>query len=252
MLHYFKFRRELFAPRAAKEVYAKRGAGRGWPDECPPIRAASAFGFDILANFDVTFVRKRSSDWRVEDDVVVESDFDYTASEDAPGRPLSQRYAWFWERGQKLPHPISDNVYEAINNQVKVSSFLFLKTDPNELLLFTDVPNSDRKWRAMTALVDTDWYPASYPWHTVIELDRREKRVTIERGEVLCRVIPVRRDTYFAAEMPPHAFDEFFARGQQWLATHGKFEHEKVQAGGTVDITRTYVRQQMKSRFVVM
>jgi hypothetical protein len=59
--------------------------------------------------------------------------------------------------------------------------------------------------------------------------------------------MPVRRDTYFAGPMSQQGFDEFFARGQQWLATHGKFEHE-----GTVDITRTYVRQQMKSRFVVM
>ena len=247
MLHYFKFRQELFGLQPAREVYVKRGAGKGWPEECPPVRAASAFGFDILANFDVTFVRKRNGDWRVERDVVIESDFDYTPSEDAPGRPLSQQYAWFWERGQKLPHAISDNVYEAIKNQVKVSSFLFLKTDPNELLLFTDVPNVTRPWRPMTALVDTDWYPASYPWHTVIELSREEKRVTIGKGEVLCRVMPVRRDTYFAGPMSPQSFNEFFARGQQWLATHGRFEHE-----GTVDITRTYVRQQMKSRFVVM
>ena len=252
MLHYFKFRQELFAPQPAREVYVKRGAGKGWPDECPPIRAASAFGFDVLANFDVTFVRKRNGDWRVERDVVIESDFDYSPSEDAPGRPLSQQYAWFWAKGQKLPHAISDNVYEAIKNQVKVSSYLFLKTDPNELLLFTDVPNAQRPWRAMTALVDTDWYPASYPWHTVIELDRRERRVTIAKGEVLCRVMPLRRDTYFAGQMSPQSFDEFFARGQQWLATHGKFEHETVDEGGAVDITRTYVRQQMKSRFVVM
>jgi hypothetical protein len=138
---------------------------------------------------------------------------------------------------------------------VKVSSYLFLKTDPNELLLFTDVPNARRAWRPMTALVDTDWYPASYPWHTVIELDRGAKRITIKKGEVLCRVIPVRRDTYFAGAMSPQSFDDFFARGQQWLATHGKVEHEDVrgaQPKGTVDITRTYVRQQMKSRFVVM
>jgi len=247
MLHYFKFRQELFAPQPARDVYVKRGPGKGWPEECPPVRAANAFGFDLLANFDVTFVRKRSGDWRVERDVVIESDFDYSASDDRPGRPLSQRYAWFWERGQKLPHAISDNVYKAINHQAKVSSYLFLKTDPNELLLFTDVPNVNRPWRPMTALVDTDWYPASYPWHTVIELDRREKRVTIRKGEVLCRVMPVWRDTYFAGAMPPQSFDDFFARGQQWLATHGRFEHE-----GTVDITRTYVRQQMKSRFVVM
>ena len=57
------------------------------------------------------------------------------ASEDAEGKPLTQQYAWFWEKGQKLPHVISDNVYAEISNQVKVSSFLFLKTDPNEMLL---------------------------------------------------------------------------------------------------------------------
>jgi hypothetical protein len=255
MLHYFKFRQELFAPQPAREVYRKRGPGKGWPEECPPIRAANAFGFDILTNFDVTFVRKRDGEWRVENDIVIQSDFAYAASDAAPGRPLSQQYAWFWQRGQKLPHVISDNVYKEINNQAKVSSFLFLRTDPNELLLFTDVPNVSRPWRAMTALVDTDWYPASYPWHTVIELSRDERRITIKKGEVLCRVMPLRRDTYFAAQMSPQGFDEFFARGQQWLATHGKFEHEDVrqaQPAGTVDITRTYVRQQMKSRFVVM
>src|SRR5687767_13483870 len=176
MLHYFKFRRELFAPRAAKEVYVKRGPGRGWPEECPPIRAASAFGFDLLANFDVTFVRTSRSDsgWRVEPDTVIQSDFDYAGSDDGSGAPLTQQYAWFWGKGQRLPHVISDNVYAAIRNQVKVSSYLFLKTDPNELLYLTDVPNLDRPWRAITALVDTDWYPASYPWHTVIELSPKE------------------------------------------------------------------------------
>ena len=60
-------------------------------------------------------------------------------------------------------------------------------------------------------------------------------------------MIPVRRDTYFAQQMSPSQFDDYFARGQRWLATHGEVQHE-----GTVDITRTYVRQQMKSRFVVL
>jgi len=247
MLHYFKFRQDLFDPQPAKEVYRKPGKGKGWPEECPPIRAANAFGFDLMANFDVTFVRKRDGSWRAEPDMVIESDFDYAASESSAGSPLTQQYAWFWDKGQKLPHVISDNVYAEINNQVKVSSFLFLKTDPNELLYFTDVPGAARPWRAMTALVDTDWYPASYPWHTVIELSRDEKRVSIQKGEPLCRVIPVRRDTYFAGAMSPAAFDDFFARGQQWLATHGQVQHE-----GNVDITRTYVRQQVKSKFVVM
>src|SRR3954465_15831373 len=85
MLHYFKFRQELLAPAAAREVYVKPGAGKGWPEECPPIRAANAFGFDLLANFDVTFVRTRGERWRVERDVAIESDFDYAGSDDADG-----------------------------------------------------------------------------------------------------------------------------------------------------------------------
>lgn len=246
MLHYFKFRQDLFAPRPAKEIYVKRGPGKGWPEECPPIRAANAFGFDLLANFDITFLQTRGR-WRVKTDTTIDSDFDYSTHEELQGSPLSQQYAWFWEKDQKLPHVITDNVYAQINNQVKISSYLFLKTDPNELLYVTDIPNLHRPWRAITALIDTDWYPASYPWHCVIELDRREKRITIKKGEPLCRIIPVRRDTYFAQEMPPRAFDDFFARGQRWLATHGQVQHE-----GTVDMTRTYVRQQAKSKFVVM
>jgi hypothetical protein len=246
MLHFYKFRQDLFGPVPAREVYTRRPAGKGWPEQCPPIRAANSFGFDILANFDLTFVQSKGK-WRVESDIVIQSDFDYAGSEDSPGEPLSQQYAWFWEKGQKLPHVISDHVYEQINNQVKVSSFLFLKTDPNEILLMTDPPNLTRSFRTISAVIDTDWYPASYPWHVVLELDRREKKISISKGDVLCRVLPVRRDTYFAGEMSPASFDEFFARGQQWLATHGQFEHE-----GTVDITRTYVKQQVKSKFVVL
>ena len=106
---------------------------------------------------------------------------------------------------------------------------------------------SGNPWKAMTALIDADWYPASYPWHCVVELDPSQKRIEIQKGETLCRIMPVRRDTYFAKQMSPMEFDDFFARGQQWLATHGQVQHE-----GTVDITRTYVRQQIKSKFVVM
>ncbi len=249
MLHYFKFRQDLFDPEPAKEVYIKRPTGRGWPEECPPIRAANAFGFDLRANFDITFVRTKTTPngWRVEPDVTIDSDFDYAVDDQAAGTPLQQQYAWFWEKGQTLPHVISDNVFDAIKNQVKISSYLYFKTDPNELLLITEPPNQRKPWRAVSAVVDTDWYPASYPWHTVIELDASEKTIRIEKGEPLARVVPVRRDTYFAQPMSPTAFDEFFAKGQQWLTTHGRAEHE-----GVVDITRTYVRQQMKSRFAVL
>jgi hypothetical protein len=246
MLHYFKFRQDLFDPRPARDVYIKRGKGKGWPEECPPIRAANAFGFDVLANFDLTFVQSRKG-WRVEEDIVIDSDFNWSADDDSAGSPLSQQYAWFWKKGQKLPHPISDNVYETIRNQVKVSSFLFIQTDPNELLLMTDVPNMSRPWRAMSAVIDTDWYPASYPWHCVLELDWKVKRITIKKGEPLCRLMPLRRDAYFAGQMNPEEFDRFFARGQQWLASHGS-----IHPRGDVDITRTYVRQQVKSKFIVL
>src|SRR5215210_6993809 len=109
MLHFFKFRQELFAPVPARDVYVKRGPGKGWPEECPPIRAANGFGFDLLANFNLTFVQNRGR-WEVLKDVVVQSDFDYAGSEESEGRPLSQQYAWFWEKGQKIPHAISDQV----------------------------------------------------------------------------------------------------------------------------------------------
>ena len=253
MLHYFKFRQDLLDPTPARDVYIKRGKGRGWPEECPPIRAANGFGFDLLANFDLTFVREdaRGAKWRVVKDVVIESDFDYAASEASEGSPLVQQYAWFWEKGQKLPHVITDNVYKEIANQVKVSSYLFLRTDPGEVLLVTEVPNLRRKWRAMSALIETDWYPASYPWHVVLELDRSEKRIAIKNGEPLARVIPVRREEYRAGQMSPEAFAEFFDEGQKWLATHGKFEHEAA-AEGVADITGTYRKQQKRAKFVVL
>src|SRR5436305_2725472 len=109
MLHYFKFRQELFDPQAARDVYVKRGAGKGWPEHCPPIRAANSFGFDLLANFDVTFVQTRGN-WRVVKPVVIDSDFTWSSSKAREGSALTQEYAWFWEKGQKLPHVISDNV----------------------------------------------------------------------------------------------------------------------------------------------
>jgi Family of unknown function (DUF6065) len=246
MLHFRKFRDDLFGPVAGKDVYVKRTAGKGWPEECPPFRAANAFGWDILANFDVTFVKTKRG-WTVQPDTVIESDFAYAATEDSPGVPLEQQYAWFWEKGQTIPHAITDNVFMQIKNQVKISSYLFLKTDPGEVLLLTDVPNVVRPWKAISALIETDWYPASYPWHCVVELDASEKRIKIKKGETLCRLIPVRRDTYFAREMSVREFDDFFSRAQRWLATHGKSEHE-----GVVDITHTYSRQQGKAKFIVM
>src|ERR1700722_11870504 len=109
MLHYYKSRQTLFAPQPAKEIYIRRRAGRGWPEECPPIRAANSLGFDLLANFYLTFVQKRGK-WTFGKDVIVRSDFGYAPNPESEGRPLDQQYAWFWEKGQQLPHVISDHV----------------------------------------------------------------------------------------------------------------------------------------------
>jgi hypothetical protein len=99
----------------------------------------------------------------------------------------------------------------------------------------------------MSAVIETDWYPACYPWHVVIELNPKQKRIAIRKGEPICRLIPLKRDTYTASQMSQGQFSAFFDRGQQWLATHGRFEHE----GSVADITRTYVKQQRRSKFVV-
>ena len=106
MLHFFKFRQDLFDPTPAKDVYVKRPTGRGWPEECPPIRAANSFGYDILANFDIAFTRKRDGTWKVEPDVIIESDFNWSDDDESDGAPLNQQYAWFWDKGQTLPHKI--------------------------------------------------------------------------------------------------------------------------------------------------
>ncbi|MEM6312587.1 MAG: hypothetical protein AAF743_00755, partial [Planctomycetota bacterium] len=74
MLRYYKFRDELFAPVPAKDVYTKRPAGHGWPEQCPPVRAANAFGFDLLANYDITFHRTDDG-WDIDRQVTLASDF---------------------------------------------------------------------------------------------------------------------------------------------------------------------------------
>jgi len=252
MIKFYKFRQDLFSPVAGREIQHKPGKGKGWPEECPPIRGANGFGFDLLANFDLEFQFARGN-WTLKKPIIVQSDFEWSPDEEIPGAQLTQEYAWFWEKGQKLPHVISDNVYESIKHQVKVSTFLYLASDPNEILLITDVPNMKRPFRAISALVETDWYPANYPWHCVLELNPDAKRIVIKKGDPLCRVIPVRRDTYFAKQMDPAEFDTFFERGQRWLKNHGRpHGHGEEAPAGTLDITRTYVRQQTKSSFQVM
>lgn len=256
MLHYYKFSSEVLDLVPAREVYVKRGPGKGWPEECPPLRAANAFGWDVLSSTELVFQRKGQG-WVLETERELESDWLFEAhgggdgEEEGPGASsgvaIHQKNAWFWDKGQTLPHVITPEVYASLRHQVKVSTFLFLRTDPNELLYIGDIPNVSRPFRAFSALVDTDWYPASYPWHCVLELDSSLERVVIEKGAPLCRLLLLRRDAYFAQEMSLREFEEFFQRGQQWLARYGKGE-----PGENMDITRRYSKQQSKSSFHVI
>ena len=114
MIRFAKFRQELFGPVPGQEIYHKPGKGKGWPEECPPIRAANAFGFDMLANFDLDF-RYVGDTWVVKHPLVIESDFVWAPDPRSGGLPLTQEYAWFWQKGQTLPHVITDNVYEVLH-----------------------------------------------------------------------------------------------------------------------------------------
>ena len=250
MLRFYKFAEEIPAPAPARAVYEERQSGKGWPEECPPLRAANAFGWDVLAAHDMSF-EQRSGRWTVAEPVDVESDWAYSASDDkeraADEEPMVQRNAWFWDEDQILPHAISGEVYKNISNQVKVSTFLYIASDENELVYMTDIPNVERPFRALSALIDTDWYPASYPWHCVLVLSPAEKEIHISRGEPLCRLFTVRRDHYFASEMTPSEFEGFFHRSQEWLRRYGKGEKDDM-----VDITGNYVKQQRLSKFSVI
>lgn len=253
MLHFRRFCEEVLAPEPARESYVQRGSGRGWPEQCPPVRGACAFGFDVRASVDVELARGADGRWVVEAGGSLTADWAYAAADEddegeAAAPPQVQEAAWGWDENQVLPHVISPEVAPLLRDQFKLSTFLYLATDPNELLLFTDVPHGPRRpFRVLSALVETDWYPASYPWHCVIELDAAAQRVTVARGEPLCRIVPVRREAYLAREMDDAAFGAFFDRGQAWLARHGKGD-----PGEMMDITGAYARQQLKPAFRVV
>ena len=246
MLRYYRFHADLPHLAPARPVYSKPGAGSGWPSHCPPIRAASACGWDVINPFTMRFVRDADGRWDIEEAVEVRSDVEL----DGGAAPHPQLNAWFWEKGQQRPHVISDNVYAAIHHQCKVSTFLYLETEPGWMLWLRGVPGLSRAWSTMEAIIETDWYRPAHPWHGVIELPRIENsprsEVVIEAGEPLFRLIPLHRAEYEAKEMSGLEFGEHFARGQQWLGQHGR-----DPVDGDVDITGTYARQQQAACFKV-
>jgi hypothetical protein len=122
---------------------------------------------------------------------------------------------------------------------VPISEVDVLATAPGSNLIVLNTNDA----HPITAVIDTDWYPASYPWHTVIELNRDQKRITIRKGEPLCRVIPVRRDTYFAQEMPPADFEAFFARAPEMRReAHLRYEHHCFASSDRTSDTSASIR----------
>ena len=63
MLHYRRFSEEVLHPVPASEAYVKREGGKGWPEQCPPVRAANAYGFDVLASVDLELVKDDEGRW---------------------------------------------------------------------------------------------------------------------------------------------------------------------------------------------
>lgn len=246
MLRYYRFHADLPHPVPAKAAYASPGPGSGWPEHCPPIRAANAFGWDVVNPFAIRFLRDKEGNWEVEEAVEVLSDIEL----DGGAAPHPQVNAWFWEKGQKRPHVISDNVYAAIRHQCKLSTFLYLETEPGWVLWMRSVPGVKRAWSAIESVIETDWYKPAHPWHGVIELPRIEEspidRVEIAEGEPIFRLVPLQRADYEAVEMEGPAFGGYFEQGQRWLGQHGK-----EPAKGDVDITGAYAKQQDHAVFRV-
>lgn len=251
MLRYYRFHADLPHPLPARPTYVKRESGSGWPEHCPPIRAANAYGWDVINAFDMVFIRDSDGEWDIEEAVEVHSDIDL----DGGITPHPQQNAWFWEKGQSRPHVITDDVYAAIRHQVKVSTFLFLESDPDEMLLMTAVPDvaGSRPWKVVPAVIECDSYSPAHPWHAVLELPRIEERpdisrVVIKEGATICRLLPIQRSDYAAEEMSGHHFGALFQRSQTWLSMHGR----DLGEDNDVDITGEYARQQKRARFKVI
>ncbi|CAK9030004.1 unnamed protein product [Durusdinium trenchii] len=120
-------------------------------------------------------------------------------------------------------------------------------------LLRGDIPNAHRRFRILSAMLDTDWYFPAHPWHAVVELPKfvEGEPVIIPAGEPLCRLTPVRRGSYSAAEMRPDQFKMLYEKGQAWLEENGRPSEDPEAPAGALDIRGCYARQQRRFDFQV-
>ena len=244
MLSYYRYMADLPHPVSAKTSYEKDIEGHGWPEHCPPIRSATAYGWDVINPFEMHFIRDEFEHWMIKEAVEVESDVGLPDGT----TPHPQINAWFWEKDQKRPHVITKNVFDKIKHQVKVSTYLYFQTEAEWMISIRSIPNLKRTWSTVEALVESDWYWPAHPLHGVIELplDKSIKEVIIKEGEPLFRINPVLRSDFIAEEMSDEEFAEYFSRGQQWLLENGK----KVE-GDDVLLTGVYAKEQAAANFRV-
>lgn len=184
-MRYFRFHSDLPHPVPATRP-APPGPGSGWPEQCPPMQAAAAFGWDVINPFEIRFDPGEES-WELHDAVEVGG---ADLEERGDVAAFDQDNCWQWDPKQVLPHRISPHVYPEVRNQAKVSTYLYLQTPPGWALMMSDIPNAHRRFRVLSALLDTDWYYSAHPWHAVVELPRvpEGEPVVIAEGEPLCRL----------------------------------------------------------------
>lgn len=249
VLRYFRFHSELPHPVPARRSYVERRQGSGWPEQCPPMQAASAFGWDVINPFDIQFDPGEDG-WEIHSSVEVGGG---DLEERGDIGAFDQDNCWQWDPNQVLPHRISPHVYPEIRNQAKVSTYLYLQTPPGWAVLMSDIPNVKRRFRILSALIDTDWYFPAHPWHAVVELPRTAagEPIVLREGEPLCRLTPVRRGTYAAREMKPEEFKKLYRGGQAWLQKNGRPSEDPEAEEGVLDIRGAYARKQQPLDFEV-
>lgn len=75
-------------------------------------------------------------------------------------------------------------------------------------------------------------------------MDRRERKIRIEKSTPLFRLTVLPRRSFIASGMSDVAFDRFFSAGQKWLAAHAR-----DVVDGTADIRGAYVTSQRLAEF---
>ncbi|CAK9029889.1 unnamed protein product [Durusdinium trenchii] len=268
-LRYFRFHSELPHPVPAERPAQKPGSG--WPEQCPPMSLGEQEDLLVLVLLLVREFRSRDlfflrgAIWMLPP----RSDLSLAAG---PGgyRFEGQRFAEDVINPFEIrfdPGEESWKLHDAVEvgggdleERGEVGAF---DQDGAKWVGNSDVRNSvyaDAELRCLELEMllhdqqtDTDWYFPAHPWHAVVELPKfvEGEPVIIPAGEPLCRLTPVRRGSYSAAEMRPDQFKMLYEKGQAWLEENGRPSEDPEAPAGALDIRGCYARQQRRFDFQV-